>query len=225
MRIFSILTTLTLAGCSSLVMAQDNPGISFGIQGGTTGIGAQLAAPLSEVITVRGSYNIFSYDTELNSDNVEYDAELDKDSLGILLDWHILGSGFRLTGGAFIHNDNSMSVLATPSSGTYDFNGTTYDASQAGSILGDVSFNKTTPYFGIGWGNASHGEGLSFMLDAGVQMQDSPSASLTAVNCQLGVTLCAQLDSDLQAEIAQVESDGEDFELWPVINLGVVWHF
>lgn len=206
-------------------LAQDNSGMAFGIQGGTIGAGAVLAAPLSEVLSIRASYNLLNYDTDLNSNGVRYDAELEKDSLGLLLDWHLAGNGFRLTGGAFTHADNSMSALAIQTAGSYEFNGNAYDASQVGSVQGKVSFEKTTPYFGIGWGNASHGEGFTWTLDLGVQIQDSPSAALMVVNCQLPSSLCAQLDSDLAVEAAQVQQDGEDFDMWPVLNLGLLYHF
>lgn len=203
-----------------------NSNFAIGPKIGTTGLGAEASLALTETVSLRGAYSVFDYDTDFDDTDVRYDAEFDKDSISLLLDWNPGNGGFRISAGAYAHSDNKVSVLATPTAGgTYTFNDNTYNASDIGSVLGSVSFNKTTPYLGIGWGNTSRATGLTFMVDLGVQLQDSPNVVLVSTNCSLPASACAQLNSDLQAEVQELEDDGDDFKMWPVLNVGLMYRF
>lgn len=216
---------VAMSSLGSVAVAQESR-ISFGPTLGTTGIGLELGVALTETISARASYNFFEYDTDYDDTDVVYDANLDKSSVSLLLDWNLGNGGFRLTGGAFLHSENSVQVDAMAASdGTYTFNGNEYSARDAGRVNGAISFRKTTPYLGIGWGNLTRDKGFTMAFDLGVQLQDSPKVSLTSHDCGLGTLICGQLSSDLRAEARELQEDGEDFELWPVVAFSLVYRF
>jgi len=223
-----VLTTLLMLTFGHGAMA-DGGGLGnfgLGVQAGTTGAGAVFAAGLTDSLNVRAHYNVFTYDTDFNQSEINYQADFNKDNFGVLLDWHPFGGGFRFSGGLYVHSDNTIDVVAVPSAAaTYVINGVTYNVSDIGSVVGEVGFGKSTPYLGIGFGNMASGKGLSFLVDVGVQFQDSPDVNLTTVTCNLTLALCDQLTTDLQTEVLAVEADAEDYDMWPVINLGLIWKF
>lgn len=210
---------------ATMASAQDSR-FAIGPSVGTTGLGINLNYSLTDAFGLRLGYNHFDYDTDFDDTDVSYDAEFDKDSISLLLDWHPGNGSFRITAGAYTHSDNGVSVVATPTaSGTYTFNGRDYSANDIESISGDAGFNKTTPYLGIGWGNLTRAPGFSMMLDIGVQFQDSPDIRLGVQGCGLPAAACDRLNRDLQVEVDELKDEAEDFEFWPVLNLGVYYRF
>lgn len=210
---------------TAMASAQDSR-FAIGPSIGTTGIGVNLNFSPTTALGLRLGYNHFDYDTDFDDTDVSYDAEFDKDSVSLLLDWHPGNGSFRVTAGAYAHSDNAVSIMATPAAGgTYTFNGRDYSADDIESISGNADFNKTTPYLGIGWGNLTRAPGFSMMLDIGVQFQDSPDIRLGVQGCELPAAACTRLERDLQVEVDELKDDAEDFEFWPVLNLGVYYRF
>lgn len=188
---------------------------------GTLGLGLEVGGGISEHWAIRAGLNGYSVDETLTESNVNYDAEFKLRSAGITVDWHPGGHAFRLSLGAF-YNGTNFSVLARPTRGAFEFNGVTYNAAEVGSLSGKIEFNKFAPFLGVGFGNVTK-KGFSYSIDLGVLYQQSPKVRLD-LTC--GVTAqCAQLTSDAQAERAQLETELEDFRLWPVIQAGFGYVF
>lgn len=223
-QIMSCALPVLLLG-TAVASAQDTQ-FAIGAGVGTTGIGVNVNLSLGETLGLRGGYNRFGVETDFDDTDASYEAEFDKDSVNLLLDWYPGAGTFRLSGGAYSHADNAVDIVATPEmAGSYTFNGNTYSADDIESISGRVDFSKTTPYLGIGWGNPGIKQGFSMMLDIGVQFQDAPEVALGVDGCGLPAAFCERLERDLQAEADEVEAEGEDFEFWPVVNLGVYYRF
>ena len=220
-----ILVAASILSASATVVAQESQ-LSFGPTLGTAGAGLEFGISVTDTISTRAAYNFFEFDTDYEDTDVRYDGTLDKSSLSLLLDWNPGNAGFRMTAGVFRHNRNAFNAVATPGSdGTYTFAGTEYNASDVGTINGAVSFRKTTPYLGIGWGNLSRAKRFTFTFDVGVQFQDAPSVTLAADDCSFAPAECAQFNSDLQAEARQLAREGKDLEFWPVLAIGLVYRF
>ena len=117
-------------------------------------------------------------------------------------------------------------ISCSPADGTYTINGTTYQASDVGTLSGTVKVSDgVTPYVGFGYGNVA-GAGVNFYFDVGVMFQGSPRATLTA-NCgvALSPSQCTQLQNDVASERLRVEDKLESYNLYPVASIGITIGF
>lgn len=184
-------------------------GLSMAAKVSTLGYGVELGYRLNNYLGVRAGVNTGSYEYSETDAGTDYDYSLDFDSIPLVLDWHVFGGAFRLTGGV-VSNNNKLTGKAT---GALDIGTGTYTT----SATSDISFDKTSMYVGLGWASlpsATRGFGLSF--DIGVLGHGSPTATLTAP----GVP-----PADIAAEEASLNADLEDFKYWPVLSLGVGYTF
>lgn len=207
-----------------------NVGVSA--QLGTTGIGLHLHKPFTPQLVGRLGANIFNYDYRRSTTYTEYDADLRLRTIDVLLDWHPMAGGFRITGGLVI-NHNNFYLKARPSvTGTFTFNGTVYSVADIGEVEGRVRFRRAAPYLGIGWGTGGTSEtpGWGFSSDVGIIYHGKARASLNSTGCNgslsaLSAAVCAQLESDLPNESARVEEEIDEHRFYPVVRFGVSYRF
>ena len=197
------------------------------VRGGTTGFGADVAYSINPQVGIRGAWHGGSISRDETESNIRYDGEW-KFGTGLLVaDFHPGGGAFRLSAGLG-YNNNRLELTASGSSGTVDINGRTYNIADIGRLTGSLRFNRSNPYFGVGWGSASrsaHGTGLFFSADLGALFA-KPVVRLNA-NCGAAFTSqqCAQLQSDLRAEEQSFE-DSTGFRTWyPVLSFGIGYRF
>ena len=74
-------------------------GFGLGIKVGTLGAGVEGTVSLADGLNVRIGANNFSYDFNDTVDDIDYDAEFELSSYGILIDWHPFKGAFRVTAG------------------------------------------------------------------------------------------------------------------------------
>ena len=217
---------LVVALCGVFATAAQAEGVAVYINGGTTGFGLGLAGNLSESVTGRIGFNTWSKSVTQNDTDGNYNLDLKLQTINLLADWYPFSGTFRTTLG-LISNGNKATVTATPSAGgTYEFNGHTYDSTQFGSYTGEMKFNSTAPYLGVGWGNpVARDKTWGFVMDLGVMFQGSPKVTSTATCGALTVPECQTFQDDVAASTATLESDTSDFKYWPVISIGVSYNF
>jgi len=192
---------------------------------GTTGFGAHVAMPLTQKLDVRVGANLFDYDYSGKRGSVDYNFQIKLRTVDLLLDLYPLQNGFRVTGGA-IYNNNHVDAIGTPSvAGTYVLNGHTYSAADAGSINGRIDFRRFAPYLGIGWGNRPSAKGWSVNADVGAMFQGGARVSVDNSGCNLPGTMCATLQSDIQAEAASLHDKIDSYNIYPVVRIGAVYRF
>jgi hypothetical protein len=216
------LAALALCLASMAPLAQADVGM--GLRGGTTGIVADVDIGLTEKLNVRLGYSwLGQYDYEFEDTDITYNAELEVSNFSAMLDWHAFGGGFRFSLGAF-SSGPTLEIIGTPTGGTYEIGDSTYTAAQIGDLRGEIEIGDSiSPYFGIGYGNAAKGNSrVTFLFDLGVIYTDEPKVTLTA-RCGTGVspTVCAQIQNDVNIEIAEIKEDAKDFEFYPVISIGI----
>ena len=94
---------------------------------------------------------------------------------------------------------------------------------RVGILSGRSDINGAAPYIGIGWGNLiGRSKKWGFHSDFGVAFADSPDVVLRANG-----TLAAdpRFQADLAREAKDITEDLEDFEVYPVISVGLCFLF
>jgi len=215
---------LLIAGTAGLALALFVPAVEADIgvnpRIGSLGYGIELSTGLSDRWSIGIGLNNRRFKRQDTTDGVDYDYELRFRSGEVLANFHPMRGAFRLRAGVLL-NRNEFELTGKPGgTGTYDFNGVTYTAAQVGSLTGKLSFNKTSPYLGLGWGNRPNGSwGVTF--DLGAVYQGKPKLGLQATGAAADPALAA----DLEAERQQAEDDLSSFKWWPVIQLGMYFRF
>jgi hypothetical protein len=223
---------LVLALCGAFATASNAADVGVYVNGGTTGFGLGVAAPLAENVTGRLGFDTWKKSITKSDSNGNYNVDLKLQNIAALADWYPFAGVFRATFG-LVANGNKATLTATPSSSAmYTFNGNDYSADKLGFYAGEMKFNSTAPYLGIGWGNpVAKSKTWGFVTDVGVLFQGSPKVTST-VTCSAtflaapgGVAACQQLQADVATSTAKLESDTSSFKYWPVISIGVSYHF
>jgi len=193
---------------------------------GTLGVGADVTIGISKNFNARANLNYFSYGMTIDEEEDEdgggggtINPKLQLLTTGALLDWHPWAQGFRISAGLYMNN-NKIDFTADTND-TVDINDREYFVSDLG---GKVDFNAVAPYLGIGYGNAVQANGhWHFAFDIGVMYSGSPQVALWATASD--PALQAQLNTDIEAEVKDIEEDLEAYTIHPVISLGVSYLF
>jgi len=210
-----------LAAASLISAPVQAGGWAVGAKFGTLGFGAEIYKSFTPAFNARLVANAFQFDDSGTEDDVTYDYEVDLNTMGAMLDWHIFRGGFRLSAGA-VANGNEVSLVAKPTA-SYTIGDTTYTAAEVGTLNGKIDFDSVAPYVGIGWGNpVGMGKRLSLNLDVGVLFTGEPTVALTADGL---LASNAAFQADLQREQQNVQEELNDLELYPVVALGLTYQF
>lgn len=200
------------------VSAANADGLAVTGKVGSLGLGLELTKGYSDSLSARLGFNAFNMSTNSTKGTVNYDANLQLQTLSALADWYPLRGGFRTTGGLY-YNKNRLSLNAIPAAGTNNFNinGTNYTLN---SLQSEVTFNSVAPYLGIGWGNPTgQGKGWGLTSDLGVLFQGSPNVTLT----QTGGN--AQAQAAVTQEQGRLQDSLKNFKLYPVATVGVSYQW
>jgi hypothetical protein len=200
------------------------PGLALGPKIGTTGIGLDLIFGVNPYLNLRSGFNYgtFTWNSDLGSES--YDLDVDLLSVPLLLDIYPFGNHFRISAGLYIQPDNKAKIDSTPTS-AQQVGSHTYAPEVIGTLSGEIEFDNTVaPYIGIGFGNTvGEDQLLTFSLDLGVILQ-----SYTVTLTSSGSGMDALMDTfreDLQKEQDNIQSDLDDFKLFPVLTMGLAYHF
>lgn len=219
---------LSVVSMLALVTSTAQADVGVAITGGTTGVGGSLTVPVyGNYLNLRGTLHRYSYDDDLDEDGVEYDATLDLENYGLLLDWHPFAGGIRLTVGV-VSSRNEITGTAVPTEPT-EIGDIFFTPEDIGTLhLKSKYSNSMSGYVGFGWGNAACPEDrFTFSFDVGVIVTSPLEVELSA-DSPIGSSnpvIQAQLLKELRTEEKNLEEELEDVEVWPVISLGVGYRF
>jgi hypothetical protein len=210
---------LTLGASAPLAAGE----FSVGAGAGTLGLGLETGYAFNQHLGVRLGGYAFSMEDSGTESGINYDADLDLENIGATVDWYPFGGGFRVSAGWFA-TDNGLAGIARPdANGEYDIAGNTFTSAQVGALEADMELGSSAPFVGLGWLWGGADGGFVFGLDAGILFQDAPLVELSST----GGTLSDQpllLDA-LATEEAEFQDNVDNFELYPVANLGVAYRF
>ncbi|MGB8517830.1 MAG: hypothetical protein WCD45_08070 [Gallionella sp.] len=208
-------------------VASQAEGLAVGAKVGTLGMGLELTKGLSDSFGARLGFNTFNYSTTTAKSSINYDFKLQLQSFSLLGDWYPFQGAFRTSAGLY-YNNNKFSLAGQPTGGSYVIGGTTYTAGQVGNVNGEVSFNKISPYIGLGWGNpAGQGKGWGLVSDFGLLMQGQPNTALSATcgAAIVGTAQCANLQNSVITERGKLQNSLNNFNLYPVASVGVTYQW
>lgn len=210
------------AGAKSKPLPEAEPsagGVGLTVKVGTLGGGLEATVGANDYLGFRFGVNMMSAGPSISRDEGTITTDLDWLSYGALVDLHVFGSGFRVTGGGLI-NKNKFKLKADLTD-SVSLDGQDYYLSD---LSGQVTFSELAPYFGIGYGNAVGADGnWHFACDFGIMFQGEPkvAASATASN----PSIQPYVDDALSREVAKIQDDASAFKYYPVISIGVSYKF
>lgn len=208
--------------CFGLVAAEAGaagaPEMALTAKLGSLGIGVEGTFGLAEQFNARLGLNKFDFDRNENIDDIQYDLNLEWQSISLLADWHPFGNPFRFTAG-LMNNGNEVKGTASPVSGGLVVGDVTYTGI---GLDAKLDFDSTAPYLGVGWGNAlAASRGWGFNVDVGVLYQGSGNVTLTPTGANASL-----VDPDQVAlEEQRFEEDIKDYKYYPVFSFGVSYKF
>ncbi len=227
-------TLLAAGACIAILALAPSPGLADAAlagKAGTLGVGVELTAGISRQVNARFGLNGFTYSERREASGIEYDAEANLQTATALLDFHPGGRGFRLTGGLVYNNTEIEGESVDPASGFYEIGRVRVPVELVGSLEATIDTDPVVPYAGLGWGNAVGGDGgWSFVFDLGVIFQGEPEATLTPVipaNSPINTIPGARqlLAIEVAREEREIEEDVKDYDLYPVLSIGVAYKF
>jgi len=210
--------------------------LDFGIaaKAGINGVGLDLSVGLAKNVNLRLSAAAIDVDDDSESVTVgddgfegDIDADLDFDygANAVLVDWHAFNNGFRFTIGMMKNNGSADIDGVLQNDIKIDGADLAVTDLVGGAVGGDLDLGDSyQPYVGIGWGRGAGGNGgFSFSADLGVAVLD-PDVDFEATTTGANYTQ-AQLDAILKDLDNDAEDDADDYDLWPVLAIGVNYAF
>jgi len=219
MKSLPILACLGLAAGLALPVATARAGTArneiyagVGTTGGTLGYGYAFG----DHTAVRIEGNFLNFSHSFSAGSSDYKGSLRFRTLGLYYDFFPLGP-LRLTGGVLV-GSNKFEGSEAVSNGTLTINGQSYAASGQW-VRSTIDFNSTSPYLGIGWGHHP-GFGPGFFTDLGF-LYGRPTARITV---SPGLQQAAG-SANLAAEQASLQRQADHLRFYPVLRMGVDFHW
>lgn len=225
--------------------AQAESTLAVGARVGTLGIGLEGTYGINEVLNLRVPFNTYEYDDTSEEDGIDYEATLDLQSLGVVLDYHPFRGSFFLSGGLYSHG-NELTLFATDRDGSERFElgadgeERVYfsDPNDPLTLDGLMDLGSAAPYLGFGWGNPIQGDwNLYLRFEVGAFFQGQPSVALDASGSarEEGSNSSFSVDGDsaeaqifraqLDSERQNLEAELDDFEIYPVVTFAIGYRF
>jgi hypothetical protein len=206
------------------ILASSESGVSNAqevyLQGGTLGAGAGAALPLSSWAGVHAELEGFGLSHTVTVAGNQYDGHLTLLQGGLYLDlFPFASSGFRVTTGALI-NDDELKASAIPNAnGNYKI-GNDYVPAVGTAPTATASLPHVMPYLGIGYGHKPVSKGFGLTLDLGVAY-GRPHVTYNVPEIYTLFTTQANIDQQEQ----KFSNEVDRYKLYPVAQIGVSYRF
>lgn len=189
---------------------------SVGITAGSLGVGPEGSVTVRGDVAVRANATFLNVSRNFNSDDLTYGGRVKLGSIGFMLDYHVAGSGFVLSGGARI-NKNKIYATVTPAD-DIDFGSNFYTPAQVGTLDTHADFKPIAPTFTVGYSGHLR-KGVKLGIEAGAMFMGG--ARVKPITASGGGIAAA----DLEAERQSLQSDVSKYKVYPVLQLSVGYHF
>lgn len=212
----------TAATLALFAAAPSSADVAIGLGGGTTGGTAEVQVEVTSWLGLRGNVNYLSFGVDETYDDIDYDADLDFNNAGAFVDLRPFSNSFVITGGAYF-GDKQLEGTAVPT-GTVEVGNGTFTGAETGTLNLGADADDVAPFAGLGFDTTFQGDGRwGFKILAGAMMSGSPEITLTST----GGTLSDDPDfqAALEEERQNLQDEVDDFELYPVVQVGLTYRF
>jgi hypothetical protein len=211
----------------SLSSMANSVGASIGIHG----IAVDYTWQLSDQWGVRFAVTDMPFTDKLEADGIRYDLEYDRSNVAALVDFMPWENSFHFTAGLFAFEHQWL--IGSKLNGDYFIGNGQYKLNDV-KLSGDIIYSAASPYIGLGWKNMLGLEGRwHITVEAGLLYVGSAVVdygatgevcNIDGLNC-LNAALSPNFQQSLTEEESQLEEKLEDYEIWPVIQLGLNYSF
>jgi len=221
MRLRSIsLAVLALALSAGAAAAYDSS-FAVGVHGGTTGVGISAKYQVNDYFVLRGDYDHLDYSRDFNSDDVDYDGQLNFKPFTVAVDVHPFQNSFFVSAG-YNTGDRKVKLTARPTGDT-EIGGDTYTPEEIGTLTANADLGSGAPFVGLGFDNTFTASGsLSFRVLAGAIIGKNPELHLSSDGTYASNPL---YEESLRREEADLQDDLDKVKTYPVLQLGLNWRF
>lgn len=231
---FTLVCALTLlleaaAGAVAVNAAPDSSGANkplsdaaIALRIGTPGFGLEASKLLTPHLGARVGGNYFKLTRSQSQSDISYDASLKLQGVTALVDFFPAARGsFHLTGGLMTDPLEVTGTGQPSAGGNFTINNNSYTSAQVGTLIASVKYPSASPYLGLGIGTPAKSHSpLGIAFDLGVAI-GKPKVALTSTGAASDPALAA----DLQAQQDKTQKDVEKLKLFPVLQLGLAYHF
>ena len=215
-----VAASMIAAGFCAAASADGNFAVTGSV--GTTGGAIEGQVKVNELFQLRAGANYLAFDETIDVDDISYDGDVDFSGFGAFVDVHPFGGSFFVTGGAYT-GAKEIDLIAT-SDVAVDIGGVPFTPTEYGRLEGDVSFDDLAPFVGLGFDTTFEGSGnWGFSLVAGAALFGSGDVSLESVDGTRSNDPIVQ--AAIAQEVREIEDEIEDYELWPVLHVGLSYRF
>lgn len=210
-RHFAAAIAMLVAGPA---LAEGN--LSFGITGGTLGIGPQIGYRFNKQLGVRADATFLSLSHSFSSNDLHYDGHAKLESVGGSIDLYPFGGGFRVSGG-MRSNGNQADATATPTQNT-SIGGATFTPQQIGTLKGRAHVKDFAPQVTFGYGGKLR-KALTAGIDVGVLAQGR--VHISNFTSSTGMIPQARLDQERDS----LQHDVSKYRVYPIAQLSFGYRF
>lgn len=208
-RIILLCALIAMSAISLSVSAQKELGIfntlSVGVSAGTTGIGVDVATPVTPHFAIRGGVSFMpgiKISTDVDVDltdpdlgsyptNLDLKGSMSRASGELLVNYYpFLSSSFFVTAGAYFggsklvkidgHSDKLKEYVDKGGNAGIVIGDQTIPVDKNGNVAGGLKVSGFRPYIGVGFGRAVPKKRLGVMFELGVQFHGTPKVYTSA---------------------------------------------
>jgi hypothetical protein len=210
---------------------------AVGLKFDTLGAGVEIATPLSHSFNLRSSANFLGFAYPFSVDGISYNAEFHFHSQQVNVDWFPERRGSFHVSVGILYLRNDLSAVASVLPGHYfelGDQGFTNSVDDPLSGTATVVYPHTiAPMLMMGFGNMLPRSGKHFSMpyEFGVAYTGAPR-----INVQLSGTACTaegcfdaatnkEMQQSVEQENAKLNNSLSGFPIYPIVSLGLAYHF
>jgi len=211
--------------------------VGMALTAGTSGIGAEIATPLSDHFNLRARGGYFSYYLDFTTSGYNVTGRVLARTVNTSLDYFPFHNGFRVSPGVTLDNGNAVhGNIVVPAGQSFDLGDGTYTSAAGDPVNGAVSLSlgrKVAPSLTVGWGNLIQRQRnrFTFPVEIGVEYIGAPLVNFNLQGSVCDQNGCYKIDTDpatlanVQAQKTKINNDIYPLRFFPIVSVGFGWSF